>query len=79
MIEMSHTDLDAAVSSLYAVGGVYEIVAKSVEHDNRPHCTGEPTGEPLPWAGTEAQCQCMEPNQHLLLTQPCPTHGWSKP
>lgn len=46
---MTHAELDATVRSLYAVGGLYEIVARNVEYDNRPHCTGETTGEDMPW------------------------------
>lgn len=46
---MTHAELDARVMSLYAVGGLYEIVARNVEFDNRPHCVGEPTGEDMPW------------------------------
>lgn len=46
---MTHAELDAKVLSLFSVGGVYEGVAQCVEHDNRPHCTGEPTGVVMPW------------------------------
>lgn len=45
----SHAELDAKVHSLYAVGGIYEYLAAVVEQDNRPHCTGEPTGRKAPW------------------------------
>ena len=38
---LTHTELDAAVKSLHAVGGVYELIAQCVEHDNRPHCIQE--------------------------------------
>ena len=38
---LTHAELDAAVKSLHGVGGLYELVAQVVEHDNRPHCTGE--------------------------------------
>lgn len=46
---LSHEELDACVASLWAVGGVYEWVAQCVEHDNRPHCTGQPTNVAAPW------------------------------
>lgn len=46
---MTHTELDDVVHSLFAVGGVYELVAYDVEKDNRPHCVGEPTGRKAPW------------------------------
>lgn len=38
---MTHAELDAKVRSLYAVGGLYELVAGFVERDNRPHCIEE--------------------------------------
>lgn len=40
---------DEHVRSLYAVGGAYEYVAISVELGERCRCTGEPTGEVMPW------------------------------
>jgi hypothetical protein len=46
---MTHADLDEKVHSLFAVGGIYELIAYDVERDNRPHCTGEPTGRKAPW------------------------------
>lgn len=46
---LSHAELDAAVRSLFAVGGIYCELAGVVEADNRPRCTGEPTGEVMPW------------------------------
>ncbi len=46
---LSHAELDARVASLFSVGGIYELVARWVEHDNRPHCTGEPTNVAAPW------------------------------
>lgn len=46
---MTHAELDAAVRSLWSVGESYEWVARLVEMDNRPHCTGEPTGVLPPW------------------------------
>ena len=45
----SHAKLDEMVHSLFSVGGIYELVAYDVERDNRPHCTGEPTGRKAPW------------------------------
>lgn len=38
---LTRAELDAAVQSLWNVGGSYECVAACVEHDNRPHCVGE--------------------------------------
>lgn len=38
---MTHEALDRAVETLRHVGGLYEIIALWVEHDNRPHCVGE--------------------------------------
>lgn len=49
---MTHAELDEKVASLFAVGGIYELVAYCVERDNRPHCTGEPTGKEAPWLTT---------------------------
>lgn len=49
---MTHAELDARVRSLFSVGGLYEIVARNVEFDNRPHCVGEPTGKDVPWSTT---------------------------
>ncbi len=46
---LTHAELDTAVRSLFAVGGVYELVAYHVEANNRSRCTGEPTGERMPW------------------------------
>lgn len=46
---LSHAELDTAVRSLFAVGGLYELVAYRVEADNRSRCEGEPTGERMPW------------------------------
>lgn len=46
---LSHEELDACVASLWAVGGLYEMVAQCVERDNRPHCTGEETNVTPPW------------------------------
>lgn len=40
---LTHAELDSRVRSLYSVGGLYEIVAHWVEHDNRPHCVGPRT------------------------------------
>lgn len=37
---MTANELDRAVASLHAVGGLYEIVALWVEHVNRPYVTG---------------------------------------
>ena len=37
---MTRAELTAAVQSLHNVGGLYEIVALFVEHDNAPHCEG---------------------------------------
>ena len=45
----THAELDEKVASLFAVGGVYELVAYYTELDNRAHCTGEPTGRKAPW------------------------------
>lgn len=47
-VSLTHAEL-AAVRSLYAVGGIYCELAGGVEADNRPRCTGEPTGEVMPW------------------------------
>lgn len=49
--DLTHAELDTAVRSLFAVGGVYELVAYHVEAGNRSRCTGEPTGERMPWLG----------------------------
>lgn len=38
---LTHAELDAAVQSLWNVGGAYEYIAGWVERDNRPHCVGE--------------------------------------
>ena len=46
---LTHAELDAAVRSLFAVGGIYCELAGVVEADNRLRCTGEPTGEVMPW------------------------------
>lgn len=46
---LSHEELDVRVASLWAVGGIYELVAWCVERDNRPHCTGAPTNVAPPW------------------------------
>jgi hypothetical protein len=48
----THAELDTKVHGLFAVGGIYEIVAYLVERDNRPHCTGEPTRRKAPWLTT---------------------------
>ena len=45
----THEQLDEKVHSLFAVGGIYELVAYYVEMDNRPHCIGAPTGRKAPW------------------------------
>ena len=37
---MTRAELDRAVASLHAVGGLYELIALWVEHDNAPHLTG---------------------------------------
>lgn len=37
---LSHAELDAAVRSLFAVGGIYCELAGIVEADNRPRCVG---------------------------------------
>ena len=37
------------VRSLFAVGGLYELVAYWLERDERPRCTGTPTGVLPPW------------------------------
>lgn len=39
--EFTHAQLDAHVKSLRSVGGIYELIAQCVEHDNRPFCTGK--------------------------------------
>lgn len=36
---MTRAELTSKVRSLHSVGGLYEIVALFVEHDNAPHCT----------------------------------------
>ena len=37
---LTHDELDARVRSLHSVGGLYELIAACVEHDNRPFCVG---------------------------------------
>lgn len=70
---MTHAELDEKVASLYAVGGLYEIVAMEVEHNNRPNCAGEPTDAPVPWAA----CICTQLLREGDIITPCPIHGWS--
>lgn len=48
-VSLTHAELDVAVRSLFSVGGIYCELAGVVEADNRPRCTGEPTGEVMPW------------------------------
>lgn len=48
-VSLTHAELDRAVRSLFAVGGIYCELAGIVEAENRPCCTGEPTGEVMPW------------------------------
>lgn len=38
---MTRSELTAKVRSLHAVGGLYEIIALFVEHDNAPHVEEE--------------------------------------
>lgn len=45
----THAELDEHVRSLFGVGGVYELVAYEVDRGERARCTGEPTGEVMPW------------------------------
>lgn len=45
----THAELDEQVTSLYSVGGVYELVAFEVDWNERPRCTGEPTNVRHPW------------------------------
>lgn len=45
----THAELDAKVASLYAVGGLYEVVAQAAERYERPRCTGEATNVRHPW------------------------------
>ena len=47
--DLSHEELDVNVRSLFAVGGLYELVAYWLERDERPRCTGTPTGVVPPW------------------------------
>jgi len=45
----SHAELDEKVRSLFAIGGLYGLVAYEVERNGRPRCTGEPTNVAAPW------------------------------
>jgi hypothetical protein len=38
---LTHQQLTDAVRSLHSVGGLYELIAQYVEHDNRAHCIQE--------------------------------------
>ena len=41
---LTHDELDARVRSLHSVGGLYELIAACVEHDNRPFRVGGGSG-----------------------------------
>lgn len=45
----THAELDEHIRSLFSVGGLYELVAYEVERGERQRCTGEPSGERMPW------------------------------
>lgn len=47
---MTRAELTVKVASLHAVGGLYELIALYVEHDNAPHCTDSETPLDIPLA-----------------------------